>query len=110
MKKFFEFILVIIIFYGVYAAFDKAFLILAPQIHSLWVIMSALFAAVLLLLLYSLIIKDEAKKNLKETLDHLHTEIKNKDDLLLKKDDEIKRAQSFKEDLIKESELSDPLE
>ncbi len=110
MKKFFEFILVLIIFYGVYAAFDKAFVIIAPQTKTLWVVLSALICAALLLLLYSLIIKSDTKKEIKETLDHLNAELKNKDTLLSEKDKEIEKAKSFKEDLIKESESVEIIE
>ncbi len=107
MKKFFEFILVGIIFYGVYAAFEKASYFLFPKMSGVWIMMSSLLAAILLLLLYSFIVKADTKRQAKDEITRLKYELRDRDELLLKKDDEIKQAQSFKEELISEAEQSE---
>jgi predicted membrane protein len=97
MKKAFELFLVLIIFYGVYTAFDQAAPIFFENTQAIWVAAISLLAAILLLVLYSWIIASTAKRKLKETLSDLEKEI-------TAKDVEIKSATSFKETLIKEAE------
>lgn len=67
MKKAFEFFLVLIIFYGVYSAFDDALPYAFPNLESFWIIISLLVAAALLLL-YSQIIISSTKRRITEKM------------------------------------------
>lgn len=97
MKKAFELILVLIIFYGVYSAFDQVAPMILPELSSFWVVVISLIVAALLLVLYAQIIGSSVKRKLKETVSHLKKEID-------AKDEEIKTASSFKNMVIKEAE------
>lgn len=97
MKKAFELFLVLIIFYGVYAAFDQAAPVLFEKPQTVWIAVASFITATLLLVLYSWIISSTAQEKYKQTVSHLEEEI-------TKKDQEIKTAQSFKETLVKEAE------
>ena len=99
MKKTFEFVLIIIIFYGIYSLFDGAASYLFKNPKNIWVIITALVVSAFLLFMYKLLISSEVKGTMKKHIDTLKTEIE-------KKEDEIKKAKSFKEDLIKEAEES----
>ena len=110
MKKIFEFNLILIIFYGVYSAFEKAAPVLFDNPETIWVIFSALIVAALIVAFYSFIISSEIRAKAKKDITHLKTEIKEKETLIAEKEDEVKAAQTFKEDLIKEAEQSDILE
>jgi len=107
MKKSFEFILVLIIFYGVYSAFEKAIPVLFNNPKDIWIIVSALIVSALILVLYSFLIGSEIKLKMKKDIDELKSEIKNKNARIIEKDEEVKKAQSFKEDLIIEAEQSE---
>ena len=104
MKKAFEFLLVLIIFYGVYAVLNQIAPMLFDNVKSFHVILTSLILAALLLVLYAQVIASEAKADLKQTLNQLHSEIKNKESLIQEKDAEIKRAQSFKDDVYSAAE------
>ncbi len=107
MKKSFEFFLVLIIFYGVYAAFTKiAAMLFLDDPKEFLVIIISLIAAALLFVLYSSVVSGEAKKKMKNNIDKLESEIKNRDSIILEKDAAIEKAQSFKGDLIAEAEKS----
>ena len=99
MKKTFEFFLVLIIFYGVYSAFDSAAPVLFENPNGFWVIIVSLVVAALILVLYSFIISSEVQLKMKKNIDELKSEIK-------QKEQEVKKAKSFKEDLIAKAEQS----
>jgi len=103
MKKTFEFILVLIIFYGVFAAFEKAAIIVSDEPKTIWIALFSLIAAALLLVVYNVIISSELKSNLNTDINSLKENIK-------EKEIEVKQAQSFKETLIHEAEESKPRE
>lgn len=104
MRKAFELLLVLIIFYGVYSAFDQ----LAPMVFNtpkpFHVVGVSLITATLLLVLYAAVISRSTRVKIQKKLDDLTNEVKDRDSLLQKKDQEIKRAQSFKDDLIAETQ------
>ena len=106
MKKIFEFNLVLIIFYGVYSAFEKAAPVLFDNPETIWVIFSALVVAALILAFYSFIISSEVRAKAKKDINILKTEIKEKETIIAKKEDEVVAAQTFKETFIDEAENS----
>ncbi len=110
MRKAFEFILVLIIFYGVYSAFDRAAPVVFENPKGIWVILVSLVLAALILVLYSFVIGGEVKRKMKKNIDVLKSEIKEKESVILEKEQEVKKAQSFKEDMIKEAEESQSVE
>lgn len=103
MKKTFEFFLVLIIFYGVYSAFNLAAPVLFQNPNEFWLIIISLVVAALILVLYSFIIRSEIKMEMKKNIDDLTSEIK-------QKDQEVKKAQTFKTDLIAEAEQSEMID
>lgn len=106
MKKVFEFILMVIIFYGVYTAFSHAAPVVIENPKDIWVGVVALLASAALLLLYSSLVGSEVKQKMKKDLHKLQTQIVEKEALITEKEEQVKKAQSFKEDLIKEAEAS----
>lgn len=100
MRKTFEFFLVLIIFYGVYAAFDRAAPVVFDNPKTIWIILASLVVAALVLVLYNFIIGSELKSKMKKNISDLKSEIKQKDEA-------VKKAQTFKEDLINEAEDSE---
>ena len=68
MKKAFEFFLVLIIFYGVYSAFDDALPYAFPNLESFWIVIISLLVAAALLLLYSQIIINSTKRRITEKM------------------------------------------
>ncbi len=103
MKKTFEFILIIIIFYGIYSLFGGAASYLFKNPKSIWVIITALIISILLLVLYKYSISSEVKQKMKKDIDTLKIAIKDKEI-------EVKKAQTFKEDLITEAESTETVE
>lgn len=99
MKKAFEFILVLIIFYGVYAAFDKALPYVFPELAAFWIVIIALIVAALFLVLYSYIISSEARAQLNDKIHELEGTIK-------AKDDEVKNAFKIKQSVNAQAEES----
>ena len=97
MKKSFEFILILIIFYGVYSAFNQIAPMFIEHPNSFWVVIASLLVATGLLLLYAGIIAASAKQKFTEKVSELEQEIH-------KKDEEIKSAKTFKENLVREAE------
>lgn len=97
MKRAFEVFLVLIIFYGVYVAFDQAAPVFFDNPEPLWIAITSFLTAIILLVLYSWVVVVSAQRTLKKTVSHLEQEI-------TQKDQEIKSAASFKETVIKEAE------
>lgn len=104
MKKGFEFILVLIIFYGVYSAFKELIPLLFGSMNEFLLIFIPLIISALLLFLYSILVKKKVHEKVKKDFSKLHGIIKEKDDKISQKENEIKKAQSFKEKLVKEAE------
>ena len=103
MKKVFEFILVVIIFYGVYELFTKAAAYFFPNLDLALVILISLLFSATLLALYRFMLTHEVKTKMKGEVHALHKALKEKDEA-------IKKAQSFKEELITEAENSEKVE
>jgi hypothetical protein len=98
MKKAFEFLLILIIFYGVYSAFNDALPYMFPDLASYWIIVvSSLLFSVGLLFLYSWIISSSAKKMMNEKIHTLEGNLK-------EKDEEIKNAFKIKKAVEEEAE------
>lgn len=97
MKRIFEFILVLIIFYGVYAASEQIAPFFFNNIQVFWLVVISLIISTSLLLGYAVLVRSEITHQMKKDIDLLEVKIK-------EKDLEIKKAQSFKEDLISEAE------
>ena len=110
MKKIFEFIIVLIIFYGVFAAFEKLAPLVFKEPQSIWTILSAFIVSALVLILYSFLIRREIQQKVKGDIHSLKKELRIKEGVIVEKEEEIKKAQSFKKDLIEEAEKSEPLE
>ena len=92
MKKVFEFILVLIIFYGVYSIFDGAASYLFENPKNILIVLVSLVFSTLILFIYKLVVSSEVKSLMKKDIDNLKTEVR-------QKDEDIKKAQTFKEDL-----------
>ncbi|MFT6829482.1 MAG: cell division protein FtsL [Candidatus Paceibacteria bacterium] len=96
MKKTFEFLLVLIIFYGVYSAFDQIIPMFAPELNQFWLVIVSLLVAAALLLLYSQVIASSIKKKVKEKMTEkisdLETQVKEKEEEVEQKDSELQDA------------------
>lgn len=103
MKKTFEFFLVLIIFYGMYSIFDGAARYLFENPKGILVILISLIFSALILFIYRLVVSSDVKNKMTKDIDNLKIEIK-------QKDEEVKKAQTFKEDLIAEAENSERME
>jgi uncharacterized membrane protein (DUF106 family) len=68
MKRFFEFVLTLIIFYGVFEAFDSAAPVVVDNPHPFWVVVAALLASFILLWLYVLTVRHTMKRTYKEKI------------------------------------------
>lgn len=77
MKRFFELVLTLIIFYGVFEAFDNAAPIVIDNPHPFWVVVAALLASFILLWLYVLTVRHKMKRNFKEKITALKEELEN---------------------------------
>jgi predicted Holliday junction resolvase-like endonuclease len=111
MKKAFEFFLVLIIFYGVYSAFDDALLYVFPELKTFWIVVISLLVAAALLLLYSQIIIGSTKRKIKEKMtkvvSDLESKVHEKEEEVKQKDSELKDA--FKIRKAVEEEVEDTL-
>jgi uncharacterized membrane protein (DUF106 family) len=103
MKKVFEFILVLIIFYGIYELFAKIANSFFKDMDPVLVILISLIISAILLLIYRFVLIHEVKTKMKGEVHALHKALKEKDEA-------IKKAQTFKDELIKEAEESASLE
>ncbi len=103
MKKFFEFLLVLIIFYGVYELFAKVAENFFETLDPVLVILISLIISAILLFIYRFMLTHEVKTKMKGEVHALHKALKEKDEA-------IREAQSFKENLIQEAEQSEPVE
>ena len=99
-QKVFEFVLMLIIFYGVYSLFDSVaqYLFAAPE--TVWVVLISLVVAAGMLVLYSYIIKDSAKKQSAVKIKELEEKLHQKDSELqsafkIKKDTEVAAEQTI---------------
>lgn len=110
MKKIFEFLLILIIFYGVYTVLEKLIPLLRKDIQEVWIIFGSFFFSIFMILMYRLIVKREVSSKFKSSIKNLQNDLIQKDELLSQKDDEIKKAQTFKENLVKEAESTNPVE
>lgn len=79
MKKTFEFLIILIIFYGIYSAFKKAALLLSQPIDQLWIVISSLVASALVLTLYSQVVRSSVIKKYKSKIKELEKELEVKD-------------------------------
>jgi len=108
MKKAFEFFLMLIIFYGVYSAFNAIFPMLAPEVQNFWVIIIALLVAAGLLLLYSRVITSEAQRKMQakitNTIKDLETKVNEKVHEIEQKDVELNNAFKIKKAVEVEAE------
>lgn len=108
MKKAFEGLMILIIFYGVYAAFEKIFPVFVPELKTFWVIIIALLVATALLLLYSGLIASDTKKKVKEkmvgAIHELENKVHEKEEEVEKKDSELKDAFKIKKAVEKQAE------
>jgi len=100
MKKAFEFLLMLIIFYG---AFDKAALVVAPNANTVWIVIIALVVAAGFLVLYSHIISSNEKHKLNDKIHELEGNLKTKDQ-------EVKDAFKTKKAVEQEAEKTIPKE
>lgn len=110
MKKIFEIFLVLIIFYGIYSFFDGAADYIFKELETVWVVLVSLAVSALVLFLYRLMIHSEVKMKMNKNINDLKSEIRNKEDIILEKEEEVKKAKTFKEDLIAEAESSEKVE
>ncbi len=104
MKKVFEFLLVLIIFYGVYMSFSRVIPLFKKDIGTLPIIFSAFLVSGLLIVIYYYMVKTEVSKDLKKHIARLHLDLTHKETIIQQKNSEIHKAQTFKEDLIAEAE------
>ncbi len=108
MKKVFEGILVLIIFYGVYSAFEKIAPVFIPELKIFWVIIIALIVAAALLLLYSSIIASGTKRKvtakMTSAIEELKTRVQEKEKEVAQKDSELKDAFKVKKAVEDEAE------
>lgn len=110
MKKVFEFLLILVIFYGVYAAFDGIAPLFWDAPELIWVILTAFVTSALLIVLYRYMVKTEVSKDLKKHIAELHLDLRHKETVIKSKDSEIEKAQSFKDVLVAEAESAQSLE
>ena len=103
MKKVFEFILILLIFYGVYDLFAKIAARFFEAMDPAFVILISFLVSATLLFIYRFLLTHEVKNKMKGRVQELHKALKEKDEA-------VKKAQSFKEALIKEAEESSPVE
>ena len=106
MKKAFEFTLTLIIFYGMYELIQNFITYFSRDFETIWVIITSLVISTLLLLLYKAIVRNEVKKQMKGSIDILKSDIKEKENIINEKISEVKKAQTFKDNLITEAEIS----
>ncbi|MFT7327901.1 MAG: low affinity Fe/Cu permease [Crocinitomicaceae bacterium] len=108
MKKAFELVLVFIIFYGVYSAFNKITSGFMPELSKFWVVIISLLVAAGLLLLYSGILVSRTKLKLTEkmtkTVVELEHKIHEKEVEIEHKDSELKNAFKIKHSVEEEAE------
>lgn len=108
MKKAFELLLILIIFYGVYSAFEKIFPVFVPEMKMFWVVIIALVVAAALLFLYSGIIASDTTKKVKtkmtKTVSDLEDRVHEKEQEVEKKDTELKNAFKIKKAVETEAE------
>ncbi len=84
MKKIFESVLILIIFYGVYSIFDLLSKYIFKDVKNIIIIMISLVVSFLILLTYKLIISSSIKGDMKKHIDNLKTEIKRKEEEVIK--------------------------
>ena len=108
MKKTFEFLLVLIIFYGVYSAFDDALIYIFPHLESFWIVIISLLAAAGLLLLYAHIVTTATKHKITEkmtkTVSDLEDKIHEKEQQVQEKDKQLHDAFKIKKAVQDEAE------
>ncbi len=108
MKRAFELLLVLILFYGVYSAFDVGLPYVFPYISDFWIVIVSLLAAFALLVLYSMIIYGNTKKSLaqkmKQTVSDLEEKVHIKEQELKEKDTELHNAFKIKKAIEDEAE------
>jgi|AntAceMinimDraft_6_1070360.scaffolds.fasta_scaffold08163_1 hypothetical protein len=104
MKKVFELLLVLIIFYGVYSVLEQLAPIFFDAPKSFPVIGVSFIVAALLLVLYAAIISGSTKLDTQQEIDILRLDVKSKELLLKEKIKEIQQAQSFKSEVITQAE------
>ena len=75
MKKVFEFLIILIIFYGVYSAFDIAAVMIVASSSGLWIIIASLLASGLIVLLYSQVIRNSTSVKYKHQIQNLKREL-----------------------------------
>lgn len=75
MKRTFEFFITLIIFYGVYAAFDSIAPMLWDSPSQFWIIVTALIVASLILALYALVVRKSVSQAYQQRTDELHSEL-----------------------------------
>lgn len=97
MKKAFEFSLMLIIFYGVFAAFSDAAVMFAETPNVVWVVISSLVASALLMVLYAQLVRISAKRKLERKIVNLEEDLHNKDT-------ELKNAFKIKKAVEEEAE------
>lgn len=110
MKKVFEIFLVLIIFYGIYSFFDGAALYIFKEPKAVWIVLVAFVVSTLILLFYRMMIHSEVKIKMKKNINDLKSEIKSKETIIIEKEEEVKKAKTFKEDLIAEAESLERVE
>jgi len=100
MKKTFEFFIVLIIFYGVYSAFDDALLYIFPNLALFTIILISLLVAAGLLLLYSQVIigstQHKVTEKMTQVVSDLEQQVREKEEEVRKKDIELHDAFKIK--------------
>lgn len=103
MKKTFEFLIILIIFYGVYSAFENVAEYWLPDTSAVWVIIASLVASALILTLYSQVVRSSIIAMYKKKVEELEHEIE-------VKDQEVEDAFKIKHDVEVEAEKTIPEE
>tara|TARA_B100001123_G_C14843875_1_gene841243 strand:- start:365 stop:685 length:321 start_codon:yes stop_codon:yes gene_type:complete len=78
-QKVFEFVLMLIIFYGVYSLFDGAANYMYENPNTVWVVIISLVIAAGMLLLYSYMIKNTADKKSRAKIKDLEKRVEEKE-------------------------------
>ena len=99
MKKTFEFLIILIIFYGVYSAFQKAAQLLDPPLSVFWVVVLSLVASALILTLHSVMVKSTVSKKYRGEIKDLKKEVE-------QKGREVEDAFAIKKEVEEEAEKS----
>jgi hypothetical protein len=97
MKKIFEFLIMLIIFYGVYSAFQKVALLFTSLPSDLWVVIASLIASALILSLYAILVRSSIIEKYSAKIKKLEKEVK-------EKDQEVHDAFKIKHDVEDEAE------